>query len=111
MYLLLSSANNGTLRCVADSLQYGCLACVCPSYDKDSELDIWNWTTGLFGVHCRNGVWKASESLSDLIPSSKPSSVVQWLLTNRVDSEDFTPSLVIFFAASTFYLGTHHMLI
>ena len=89
MYLLFSSVNNGTLCCVTDSLQYGCLACVCPSYDKDSELDLGKWTARMFGVHYRNGVWKASGSLSNLIPSS----VVQWLLTDRVDSEDFTPSL------------------
>ena len=54
MYLFLSPVNNRALRRVADSLQYGCLACICPSDDKDSELDLWNWTTEL-GVHWSSG--------------------------------------------------------
>ena len=53
-YLLLSLENNGALCCVTDSLKDGCLACICPPYDKHSELDLWNPTTGL-GVHWSDG--------------------------------------------------------
>jgi hypothetical protein len=47
--------NNRALRRVTDSLQDGCFSCVCPSYDKDSEREFWNSSTGLFCVHwyCR----------------------------------------------------------
>jgi hypothetical protein len=54
-YLLIPPVNNGTLRCFTDSLQDGCLACICPSYNKDTELDLWKTRTGLLGVHWSDG--------------------------------------------------------
>jgi hypothetical protein len=50
-FLFASSVNDGTLRCFTDSLQDRCLSCVCPSYNKDPEWDVWNLSFGLFGVH------------------------------------------------------------
>jgi hypothetical protein len=50
-FLLRSSVNNGTLRCFTDSLQDRCLSCVCPSYNEDSERDVWNSSFGLLSVH------------------------------------------------------------
>ena len=45
--------NDWTLRSVAYSLQDGCLASICTSYNEDSETKLWCLTAG----SCRNGVW------------------------------------------------------
>ena len=47
-YLLRTPVYSGALRCLTDSLQNRRLSCVCSSYNKDSELDVWNVTRGLF---------------------------------------------------------------
>ena|SRR6266404_1703347 len=43
--------NNRALCCITDSLQESCLSCICPAYDKDSELGVWKLTMGLLGVY------------------------------------------------------------
>ena len=60
--LLISPVSNGALRCFTDSLQDRCLSCVCPSYNQNSELDLWNSTTGLLAVHWNHGVWERVSS-------------------------------------------------
>ena len=47
-----SLVNEWTLRSVTYSLQDGCLASICTSYNKDSERYIWGLTAGC----CGNGV-------------------------------------------------------
>ena len=44
-----SPANDWTFRSVAYSLQDGCLACICTSYNKDSERYLWALTVGCYG--------------------------------------------------------------
>ncbi len=64
--LLLSPVNKGALRCVAHPLQDGGLASVCPSYNKDSEPDLWELTVGLrCEVGGRMVCYDVSSRLSD----------------------------------------------
>ena len=49
--------NGWTLRSVAYSLQDGCLASICTSYNEDSELDIWELTGDLSAFSRGDGVF------------------------------------------------------
>ena len=79
--------NDGALRSFTYSLQDGCLACICPSYDKHSEPDIQNSKTGLFRVHSSDALEEQRVALIDLIPSSidrvNPVTNAQFALSNR----------------------------
>ena len=83
--------NNGALRCFTYSLQDGCLACICPSYDKHSELDLWNSRLGLFRVHWSDGL---EEQRVALIPSSidcvNPLTNTQYALTKALRQDSST---------------------
>ena len=50
--VICSPVNDWTLRSVAYSLQDGCLASICTSYNEDSERNLWGLTVGC----CGNGV-------------------------------------------------------
>ena len=61
-----SPVNNWTLSSVTYSLQDGCLASICTSYNEDSERNLWGLTAGccrnrdLWGLtarFCKNGVF------------------------------------------------------
>ena len=86
--------NNGALRCFTYSLQDGCLACICPSYDKHSELDLWNSRLGLFRVHWSDGLEEQRVALIDLIPSSidcvNPLTNTQYALTKALRQDSST---------------------
>ena len=49
-YPFVSPVDGGTLCSFTDPLQDRSLSCVCSSYNKYSELDIWESTTGLLGL-------------------------------------------------------------
>ena len=49
MLVVRSPGNNWTLRSVAYSLQDGCLASICTSYNEDSERNLWGFSAGCCG--------------------------------------------------------------